>query len=105
MGKQSKVSFPDWRPGCSDPALSCNTLIGLCLDAGRAGKLKCAAVTHLLQDLRDRLVVGGDDGAVVVLQVLVDDGAATPDAEATVALPGGGRGRQWRAVATPVPSA
>ena len=45
------------------------------------------ASLHLLQDLRERLVVGGDDGAVVVLQVLVDHGAAAPHAQPRHPLP------------------
>lgn len=36
--------------------------------------------------MRQSLVVGGNDGAVVVLQVLVDDTSAFPDAKSTEAV-------------------
>ena len=47
---------------------------------------------YLLQDLGERLVVGGDDGSVVVLEVLVDHGPAPPHGQARHPLPGHGAG-------------
>ena len=44
--------------------------------------------TDLFKYLSESLVIGRDDRAVVVLQVLVDDAAAFPDAETTEAVAG-----------------
>ena len=45
---------------------------------------------YLLQNLGERLVVGGDDGAVIVLEVLVDHGSAPPHGHPRHPLPGHG---------------
>ena len=45
---------------------------------------------YLFQYLGERLVVGGDDGAVVVLEVLVDHGPAPPHGQARHSPPGHG---------------
>ena len=44
------------------------------------GRSDLGAFVYLLEDLVEGLVVGRDDGAVVVLEVLVDDAPASPDA-------------------------
>jgi hypothetical protein len=49
---------------------------------------KKISINYLFQNLSEGLVVGGNDGAVVVLEVLVNDASPFPDAESTEAVSG-----------------